>query len=650
MIKKLKWSMLRVTKDTDCGYFIMKALQAKTTFPLGGYHRKLLRVDLTQGMSRSEDIPADILRSYIGGTGLGVYLLYSEVLPRTAPFASENKLIFATGPLTGTLVPGSGTYTVLSKSPLTGFAAAAQANGYLGARLKAAGYDAVVVEGCSPEPVYLHIHQENVALLPADFLKAKGVFESERVLRARHGEKGFERRISIAAIGPAGEHSVRFAGICSDRGHMVASGGLGAVMGSKNLKALVVEGDGPVPLHPERVDDFKAAVLTWRDEARATGLGKTVHEKGTQGLFRAYHDKGWVPVKNLTTNRLPDEALRQLDWAYIRNEIYEKVPRACQACTFNHCHTVRVRKGRYKGFVGEEPEYEIFAGFGSNWGIHDPGAITMLNHLNDDLGMDAKEVSFLISMLMEGFEKGEISADELDGIELTWGNTDAVEKILKKISHRDGIGNLLADGVMRAATALGDEFDNMAVYVKQGNAPHIHDSRTRWGTLFTQAISNTGSQEGMDMTSRANPELGFSEPTRDPDEYVAYVQSKTGPKRQFEECLVFCYFQACSLKNMVHTLNVLTGWDLSIEDCLVVGERVINLLRMYSIREGLTMEDDRYSHRLGESPVDGSGKGKSMNPTFDQVRATYYQTMGWDENGVPTPETLKRLDLTFTLV
>jgi aldehyde:ferredoxin oxidoreductase len=412
----------------------------------------------------------------------------------------------------------------------------------------------------------------------------------------------------------------------------------------------VVEGDGPVPLHPDRVDDFKAAVLIWREEARATGLGKTVHEKGTQGLFKPYHDKGWVPVKNLTTNRLPDEALRQLDWAYIRNEIYEKVPRACQACTFNHCHTVRVRKGRYKGFVGEEPEYEIFAGFGSNWGIYDPGAITMLNHLNDDLGMDAKEVSFLISMLMEGFEKGEISADELNGIELTWGNTDAVEKILRKISSRDGIGDLLADGVMRAAKALGSEFDNMAVYVKQGNAPHIHDSRTRWGTLFTQAISNTGSQEGMDMTSRANPELGFSEPTRDPDEYVAYVQSKTGPKRQFEECLVFCYFQACSLKNMVHTLNVLTGWDLSIEDCLAVGERVINLLRMYNIREGLTMEDDRYSNRLGESPVDGSGAGKSMNPTFDRVRAAYYQTMGWDEKGVPTPETLKRLALAFTLV
>jgi aldehyde:ferredoxin oxidoreductase len=191
----------------------MKTSQTNKTFSLGGYHRRLLRVELTHGVIRSEDIPPDILRAFIGGTGLGIYLLYSEVPPRTAPFASENKLIFATGPLTGTLVPGSGTYTVLSKSPLTGFAAAAQANGFLGARLKAAGYDAVVLEG-----------------------------------------------------------------------------------------------DGPVPLHPDRIDDFKAAVLKWRKEASATGLGKTVHEKGTLGLFKPYHDKGWVPVKNLTTNQLPEDA------------------------------------------------------------------------------------------------------------------------------------------------------------------------------------------------------------------------------------------------------------------------------------------------------------------------------------------------------
>ncbi|RLC07396.1 MAG: aldehyde ferredoxin oxidoreductase, partial [Deltaproteobacteria bacterium] len=360
----------------------MKPLSNKPTFPIGGYHRKLLRVDLTKGSVRSEEIPTHILENYIGGTGLGIYLLYTEVPPRTSPIEAENKLIFSTGPLTGTLVPGSGTYAVISKSPLTGFAAAAQANGFFGARLKAAGYDALVVEGHSSSLVYLHISQRNVELIPAEFVKAKGVFETERLLRGHHGEKGFERRISVAAIGPAGEHGVRYAAIGSDGGHMVASGGLGAVMGSKNLKAIVVEGGGPVPIHPDRVGDFKAAVQQWREEAGATGLGKTVHEKGTLGLFKAYHDKGWVPVKNLTTNQLPDEALEQLDWSYMRNTLYEKVPKACHACTFRHCHTVRVKEGHYKGIVGEEPEYEILAGFGPNWGIHDPGAITMLNNLN----------------------------------------------------------------------------------------------------------------------------------------------------------------------------------------------------------------------------------------------------------------------------
>ncbi|RLC19217.1 MAG: hypothetical protein DRI24_00805 [Deltaproteobacteria bacterium] len=627
----------------------MKPLSNKPTFPIGGYHRKLLRVDLTKGSVRSEEIPTHILENYIGGTGLGIYLLYTEVPPRTSPIEAENKLIFSTGPLTGTLVPGSGTYAVISKSPLTGFAAAAQANGFFGARLKAAGYDALVVEGHSSSLVYLHISQRNVELIPAEFVKAKGVFETERLLRGHHGEKGFERRISVAAIGPAGEHGVRYAAIGSDGGHMVASGGLGAVMGSKNLKAIVVEGGGPVPIHPDRVGDFKAAVQQWREEAGATGLGKTVHEKGTLGLFKAYHDKGWVPVKNLTTNQLPDEALEQLDWSYMRNTLYEKVPKACHACTFRHCHTVRVKEGHYKGIVGEEPEYEILAGFGPNWGIHDPGAITMLNNLNDNLGMDAKEVSFLISMLMEGVEKGEINKENLDGIDLTWGNIEAVEQILRKISKRDGIGDVLAGGVMRTARDLGGEMDDMAVYVKQGNAPHIHDPRTRWGTLFTQVISNTASQEGMDMTSRANPELGFTEPTSEPDAYLAEVQAKTGPKRQFEECLVFCYFQACSLKHTVYTMNVLTGGAFTVQECLTVGERVINLLRIYNVREGLVMDDDCYSHRLGERPKDGPGKGKSMNPTFDRVRAAYYQSMGWDEKGVPIPETLERLGLGFII-
>jgi len=310
---------------------------------------------------------------------------------------------------------------------------------------------------------------------------------------------------------------------------------------------------------------------------------------------------------------------------------------------------VQIRKGPYKGFVGEEPEYEILAGFGPNWGIDDPAAITMLNNLNDRLGMDGKEVSFLISMLMEGYEKQLIGKEDLDGIDLKWGNISAIEALLRKISHREGAGELLAEGVMRVSAELGGEFPNMAVFVKKGNAPHIHDSRTRWGTLFTQVISNTGTQEGVDMTSRSNPELGFSKPTSEPNEYLAKAQALTGPKRQFEECLLFCYFQACSLPTMVGTLNSITGADYSIEDCLNVGRRVINLLRMFNKREGMSREADSFSPRLGQSPVDGPGKGQSLAPTFEKVRAAYYRAMQWDRNGIPTRKTLKNLNLEFTL-
>jgi aldehyde:ferredoxin oxidoreductase len=241
----------------------MKPLQVNTAFPLGGYHQRLLRVDLSQGLIRSEDIPTDILRSYIGGTGLGIYLLYSEVPPHTAPFASENKLIFATGPLTGTLVPGSGTYTVASKSSLTGLAAVAQANGFFGARLKYSGYDAVIFQGRSETPVFLHINDGQAEIVDASNLKGKDAFKTENMLRKRYGEEGFESRISVAAIGPAGENRVRFAAIVSDRGHIVSSGGLGAVMGSKNLKAIVVHGSRKIPLDPSRTQAFLQNVQTW---------------------------------------------------------------------------------------------------------------------------------------------------------------------------------------------------------------------------------------------------------------------------------------------------------------------------------------------------------------------------------------------------
>jgi aldehyde:ferredoxin oxidoreductase len=618
-----------------------------SVYPKGGYMQKILRVDLSEQKISEESLGSDLLSQYIGGTGLGIRLLYDESRPGMDPYSPENRIIFMTGPLNGTLVPGSGTYAVLSRNTLTGLATAAQANGFFGARLKYAGYDAILVQGCSENPVYLHIEDGRAEIVDASGLVGKDSFETDMLLRKKYGEDGIEDRISVATIGPAGEKRVRFACIVSDRGHIAASGGVGAIMGSKNLKAIVVHGDRGVPIDPLEKEAFLQCVKQWREEAQNTAMGKTVNQYGSIGFFTSYHSRGWVPVKNLTTNVFPGEKL--FEGEYIRKKLHKMQPRSCHGCTFHHCHTVEVRKGPYKGTVGEEPEYEILAGFGPNWGIYDPGAATMLNDLNDRLGMDAKEASFIISMIMEGYEKGIIRKQEMDGIDLKWGNVKAAAELLKRISRREGIGDLLAEGVMRAAHQLGGEFLDMAVFVKRGNAPHIHDPRVRWGTLFTQAISNTGSQEGVDMTSRGSPELGIERPTSEPDEYLGEVQAKTGPARQFAECLIFCYYQTCSLKTMTQTLNCLTGADYDVEDCLKVGRRVINLLRMFNKREGMTKEDDSFSSRLGQPPIDGPGKGKSWVSTFEKARNAYYRAMGWGEDGMPTRETLEKLDLGFTI-
>jgi len=612
----------------------------------GGYLGRVLRVDLSSGAISQEPLVEDFLRDYIGGTGLGIRLLYDEVTPGTDPLAPENPLVFTTGPVTGTLVPGSGTYTVMSKNVLTGLAAATQANGFFGARLKNAGYDAIIVQGRSEAPVYLHIDDGKAELVDASSLAGKSTFQTDAILRKKHGEAELEDRVSIAAIGPAGENLVRFACIVSDRGHVAATGGLGAVMGSKNLKAIVVHGLHEIPIDPSRARELFRLARQWRLEAAGTALGKAVNTHGTLGWFIPYHSQGWVPVKNLTTNEFPGEERFHAD--EIRGKIYRMQPRSCHGCTFAHCHVVEVMKGKYRGTVGEEPEYEIMAGFGPNWGIYDPGAVAFLNHLNDGLGMDAKEVSFLVGMVMEGVEKGLVGEEDMGGLVPRWGDVEGAAELLRRISRREGFGDLLSEGVMRAAHRLGGPFPDMAVYVKKGCAPHIHDPRTRWGTLFNQAISNMGSQEGIDMTMRFSPELGLDRPASEPDEYVGFVQSRTGPKRQFEECLGFCYFQSSSLQTMIDTLNCLVGTSYEKEGCLKIGRRVVNLLRMFNKREGMTREDDCFSPRLAQSPVDGPAAGKSMASKYEAIRRAYYGHMGWDEEGMPTGETLKELGLEFT--
>lgn len=611
----------------------------------GGYAGKVLRVDLTTRQLRDEELPDRVLRQFVGGTGIGAWVLYNEVPAGVESYDPDNRLIFATGPLNGTLVPGSGTFAVVTKSPLTGLASSGHANGSFGARLKYAGYDAVIVQGCSAEPVYLNIDDGRAELCDATGLAGKNAWETEMALRERHGQKGIDVNLSVACIGPAGENRVRFAAVCSDRGHVASAGGPGSVMGSKRLKAIVVQGAQGVPVYERDLSRLKDLVRAWRDSATHSPFGRAVSNLGTAGFFSAAENLGWLPVRNLTANLFP--AHPGLDGAYLRRT-FKTRPRACHACTFAHCLLMEVTTGPYKGLVVEEPEYEGLSAWGSNVGIEDAGTALMLNDLNDRLGMDLKEATFCVSLAMECFEKGILDLDDTAGLDLRWGNGEAVAELLRQVARKEGLGGVLAEGTMRASQRIGRGATDLAVYVKKGFSPHVHDPRGRWGILFAQAISNMGSIEGSSLELSPAPDLGFPEPiplfSR---EMVPKAEAKAGPKRQFEDTLGICMFLCQgSLQGILDTLNAVTGYTLDKARALEVGERIINLLRLFNVRHGLTPEDDALSPRLLEAIPEGAHRGKSIEPFFEEMRRSYYVEMGWDpETGRPLPQTLERLGL-----
>jgi aldehyde:ferredoxin oxidoreductase len=419
-------------------------------------------------------------------------------------------------------------------------------------------------------------------------------------------------------------------------------------MGSKNLKAVIVQGNLKVPVDDSSRGLVRRLTREWTKKAMNEGPGTVFSKWGTQGLFASYHKLGWVPVKNLTTCLFPEA--EQFSVQYLREQAFKKVKRTpCHGCTFNHCRTIEIADGPYKGLVLEDPEYEDLAGWGPNVGITDPRTAAMLTHVNDGLGMDLKECSFTISLAMECFEKGLLTLKETEGIDLSWGNADGILQLMRKISNREGIGDLLADGVKKSADRIGGEAPSYAVYFKRGIAPHLHDPRARWGTIFAEAISDTGSIDGIDFTTRNFEDLGIREPTADPDEKVALAQAKSGPMRHVEDSIMNCFFLDRApgmLPILVDTLNAVTGFEYTIDELLKTGDRITNLLRVFNIREGLVPEDDSLSPRLLTPPGEGPQKGRSFSETFPDVLKTYYRAKGWNETtGKPLPETLKRLQL-----
>ena len=609
-----------------------------------GYTGKVLRVDLDTEQITEEALDEPTLRKYLGGTGLGVKYLYDEVPPGVEWSDPANRLFLGSGPLGGTTVPGSGTFSVVTKGPLTDGAVTSQANGFFGAYLRFAGYDAVLVQGAAKRWLYLVIRDGKAELRDASHLLDKDTWETQDAIQQELGLK--PGGVSVACIGPAGEHLVKFAAICTDHGHVAGHNGTGAVMGAKKLKAIAaVRGRGRVPLaDSRRLGELQREMFEVVSKQRGGGAG---YLWGTLAGYKGGEARGTVPIQNYTTSVFPDrEKLEHYDAEYIRGT-FEPDPHPCWACRMHHCHHMKVPQGQYAGWIIEEPEYEGLAAWGGVTGPSEVEEAAVLADTVDRLGLDTNEGGWVIGWTMECYEKGLLTKEDTDGLEMSWGNAEAARQMLHRVARRQGFGNTLAEGVKRASQRIGGPAGELAIYTQKGNSPRGHDHRAAWHEMFDTSISNAGtieSHRAFDST-----QIGLAPMTDGFDPFqVSSTVAKTKGAMQFEDSLGVCRFVTdCQLKWLIQLVNAATGWDLSLEEAMDVGRRAVNTLRAFNLRHGHTAAlDGLPSPRYCSVPVDGPAQGKYIKPHWASMLRNYYELMGWDATtGVPFPYTLRRLDL-----
>ncbi len=611
---------------------------AENGFP-SGYAGKFLRVDLTTGTLTEERWDPDSLRKWVGGTGVGAKVLYDEVDPSISWSDPSNRLVMATGPLAGTSVMGTGTVSFVMKGTLTNGATSTQANGFMGAYMKFAGFDAVIVQGQSPRWVYLYMHDGVAELRDAGHLLGLDTYELQEKITEELGKK--ERQLSVLGIGPAGENLVRFAAIAGDKGHVAGHNGSGAVMGSKRLKAFVAERGKRFSVADEKaLKEIANAIV---EGILAAPVARSIYDSGTMNSVVGAEKGGWLPTKNYTTNLFPEipPFMRQ---EYEQKWELERTP--CWACRTKHLHMVTIKGGKYDGFKGEEPEYEQWAAWGSQVGNTDPAGALVLSKDVDALGMDTNEAGWLMGWVIECYEKGVFTKEELGGIEMTWGNVEAIRAMLRKVANREGIGDILAEGVKKASEKLG-KGQECAIYIEKGNTPRGHDHRTRWVEMVDTCISDT-STIGVgpawlpqEQGAKANPNL------HDPEDIAEHLGKHNG-RMTFEDSLGICRFTSRTTMELLgKSIEATTGWEsFTPDEGIALGRRISNIFRVFNLRCGLTPEMERPSKRYGSTPVDGPMAGKSILENWDYMRNRYYELMGWDiKTGRPLPETLKKLGL-----
>jgi aldehyde:ferredoxin oxidoreductase len=616
---------------------------------MNGYWGKILRVDLSTGDITVEEPPESFYRRYLGGAGLIGYYLLKEVPKGADPLGPENVLIFAAGPVTGVPLAGAGRNTMGAKSPLTGGYGEADVGGFFGAELRHAGYDALLVRGRSDSPVYLWVHDGETELRPADHLWGSKTLECQESVRAELGDK----RVRLAMIGPGGEKMVRYACVMNDVTRAAGRTGLGAVMGSKNLKAVAARGRAAVPLaDPDRVQGLaKWMSEHWRDTQEG------MHDLGTPGGLVALNTIGALPTRNFQDGQF--EGAERIGGVELRDTILVDRP-SCYACPIHCKREVEIDDGEYKverPYGG--PEYETIGAFGSNCGIDDLRAISMANQLCNAYGLDTIATGMAVSFAMECFENGLLTLDDTGGLDLRFGNAEAMVEITRRIGEREGLGDLLAEGPTRAARKIGSGAEEFVLDVKGQPLP-MHEGRTRHGQAFGYAASPTGADhmhnlwdEGLarERLGETWQSLGVYEPVPATElnahKLRAYMVETS--RRWLMNSVSTCAFIPWSRGQVVDLIRGITGWRTNLYELLKVGERCVTMARLFNMREGLTRDDDALPPRLAEPHLTRTLNEKPVDPeVLDEMLSMYYGMMGWDpQTGMPTEGKLHELDIAW---
>jgi aldehyde:ferredoxin oxidoreductase len=604
---------------------------------MNGYGGTILRVNLSDGKVSKEPTPAQLAREFIGGRGFGAYFIFKEVPKGADPLGPQNKLIISTGPLSGMLVPGGGKCDWTTKSPLTGGYADASMGGHFTAEMKYAGIDTIILEGISPKPVYLLIDNDKILLLDASSLWGKGAIDVEEELKHKYGEE-----FQVAVIGPGGENQVLYACINHDFGRQAGRGGVGAVMGSKNVKAIVIHGTKSVPVaDPEGYR--KAGLALYKACKDAEGLEEW-SRYGTTVVTSWCDEVGALPTRNFSAGSF--EQGQGIYGQTMRKEIVI-TDKGCFGCP-SPCGKYSNMK-RYNTQV-EGPEYETIGMMGSNLGIGDIQAVAEANRLADDLGIDSISAGGCIGWAMECYEKGIFTKDDTDGLELKFGNIEAVFALIKKIAYREGkMGKLLALGVKRAAQQVGKGSDKFAIHVK-GMEQSAYATHNATAMLTAYMTCDVGAHHNRSWAITYDLQVGREKVVPEKVARVIWLQNF----RPMFDVLGSCRLQWVELgidrDLYVPLLEAITGIKRTWDDLEAVGNRIWNLTRMYWVRE---IDDfgrlwDLPAPRFyTEAPKTGPTAGQITS--FEDVQKLldmYYEQRGWDANGLPTNHTLETLNLT----